>query len=272
MTKENKTKRFYKEGQIIWAIQLKKEVEVKSVNRKDLTITVLEKKGSEVIEHTFPLWSVDVLKYNAKKRLEEKKTGVVTQGQLSVIDMKPEGFDELVSLVKSIMFPEVRFGKVRDSAVIPSKRNEDAGYDIYASLDNHKAEDGHFEIECPVLATTLVPTGLATALPDTHFIDLKHERGSTGVQSMSVLAGVIDSGFRNEMFIALTPLRKSVIITSRVGKVEETDTHILYPYSKAICQGTIDLVPKATIIEDTYENILKIESERGLTMLGESGK
>lgn len=260
---EKKQKRFYKKGEVVWVIELKKEGTVKSINREDLTMTVTY-DGEK--EYTGKMWSFDKLKYRAKQKLvqEKKKKSTITTGHLVI-------HNEAELMFNEIMKPKVYFAKVREGAQIPTKRVEDAGYDIYAELSEHQVDE-HVEIECPVLATTLVPTGLAVAMPNTHYLNLKHERGSTGVQSISVLAGVVDSGFRNEMFVAITPLRKAVKITSRVTKVEETETHILYPYSKAIAQGTIDLVPKAEVSEITYEELLKIESERGLGMLGESGK
>jgi dUTP pyrophosphatase len=258
---ENKKKRFYKVGETVWVVSEKKEGKVKSINTKDKEVTV--SVGNK--ELTLELWAIDKLKYKAKEDLVKSKTKAKNNGKT----------DELLELIHKIFYPEVFFAKVRETAIIPSKRKEDAGYDIYANLENFKreTEEGEvFEIECPVLATTLVPTGLATAMPNTHYLNLKHERGSTAVQSMGVLAGVVDSGFRNEMFIALTPMRKPVIITSAVDKVEENDTHILYPYSKAIAQGTVDLVPDAKVTEITYEALQAIESERGMTMLGQSGK
>jgi dUTPase len=264
---ENKTKRFYKVGETVWVVAEKKEGRVKSIDKGAKTVTVTIKEGKVIEELTVDLWAIDKLKYKAKEDLVAKKRKVTDSEKLA----------ELLKVIHDIMYPEVFFAPVRESAIIPSKREEDAGYDIYANLelDKFKRETDEgtvYEIECPAFATTLVPTGLATAMPSTHYLNLKHERGSTGVQSMSVLAGVIDSGFRNEMFIALTPLRKDVIITSAVDKVEENDTHILYPLSKAVAQGTVDLVPKAKITTITYEALQSIESERGMTMLGQSGK
>jgi dUTP pyrophosphatase len=274
---ENKTKRFYKVGETVWVVAEKKEGRVKSINKDTLEVTVtmkgdslIDRETGKVIkkafeEKTVKMWEIDKLKYKAKEELVAKK----------VKQSDSEKLSELLDLVHKIFYPEVFFAQVRGGAIIPSKRKEDAGYDIYAELTNfgRETEDGVvFEIECPVLATTLVPTGLATAMPSTHYLNLKHERGSTGVQSMSVLAGVVDSGFRNEMFIALTPLKKSVIITSAVDKVEENDTHILYPLSKAIAQATVDLVPETKITTITYKALQDIESERGMTMLGQSGK
>lgn len=256
---EKKQKRFYKVGETVWVVSRKQEGKVKSINKDTLEVDV--EVATEVLK--LKMWEIDKLKYKAKEKLVKKKRS------------STDKLVDLLALVHSIFYPEVFFAKVREGAVIPSKRKEDAGYDVYAELSEFKREtdDGIvYEIECPVLATTLVPTGLATAMPTTHYLNLKHERGSTGLQSMSVLAGVIDSGFRNEMFIALTPLKKSVIITSAVDKVEENKTHILYPLSKAIAQGTIDLVPEAKITELDYETLKNIASERGMTMLGQSGK
>ena len=248
-----KKKRFYKKGQIIWAVELKKEVEVKSVNREDLTITVLENTDKGAVEHTFPLWSVDVLKYKAKENLVKTK--------------------KANKLYLNNKLPTVYFAKVREDAIVPSKRDEDAGYDVYANIEGKEVEGKIVhEIFVPALQTTLVPTGIAMALPKTHYFNVKHERGSTAKPSMSVLAGVVDSGYRGEIFIALTPLHKDVLITSEVTETEVGENVILYPYSKAIAQGTIDLVPEVHIEVIPFEDLAKIESQRGDTKLGQSGK
>jgi dUTP pyrophosphatase len=169
--------------------------------------------------------------------------------------------------------PTVYFSKVKPDSIIPSKRDEDAGYDIYACVEAREVEGKKIhEIFCPAFKTTLVPTGIAMALPKTHFFNAKHERGSTGKISMSVLSGVVDSGYRGEIFVAITPLHKDVLITSEVSETEVGENVILYPYSKAVAQGTIELVPQVHIEEISYEDLLNIKSERGLTRLGQSGK
>lgn len=254
---ENKQKRFYKVGEKVWVVKNKCEGTVVYIDKEKLTMNVAI---SDTVQVVGKMWEFDKLKYSAKEQEQKSMT---------------EEIVDLLSLIKRIYNPEVFFAKFTDNAIIPSKRKEDAGYDFYADLTGlaRETEEGTvLEIECPVFATTLVPTGLAVALPDTHYLNLKHERGSTGVQSMAVLAGVIDSGFRNEMFVAITPLRKSVLITNQVDKVEENDTHILYPLSKAFVQGTIDLVPDATIKELPLAELQAISSQRGMTMLGQSGK
>lgn len=246
---ENKTKRFYKVGEIVWVVSEKKEGKVKSINKDTHEVTVTIKEGKVIEELTLKLWEIDKLKYKAKEEFVAKKQG------------------------KNNNLPTVFFAKVKPEGIIPSKRKEDAGYDIYACVEAKEVEGVVVhEIYVPANKTTLVPTGIAMALPDTHYFNTKHERGSTGKISLSVLSGVIDSGYRGELFIALTPLHKDVLITSEVTETEDLGHVILYPYSKAICQATIDLVPQVNIEEISYEDLQNIKSERGTSKLGASGK
>jgi dUTP pyrophosphatase len=47
---------------------------------------------------------------------------------------------------------------------------------------------------------------------------------------------------------------------------------IFYPYEKAICQAVLLPVPKTKVTELTYDELLKIESERAMGNLGSSNK
>lgn len=249
MENNKKQKRFYKKNEVIWIIELKTDGTVTSIDKENLTMTVTYNNNGEKKEFTGKMWQFDKLKYAKREQLVKSKKAVKSK------------------------LPTVYFSKVREDAIIPSKRDEDAGYDIYANIEAKEAEGKVIhEIFLPAFETTLVPTGIATALPKSLYLNAKHERGSTGKYSISVLAGVVDSGYRGEIFIALTPLHKDVLITSEVTEVEVGDNVILYPYSKAICQATIDIVPQVEIVEIPYEELKKIESQRGDTKLGQSGK
>ncbi|UGO46201.1 dUTPase [Bacillus phage vB_BanS_Chewbecca] len=302
MTKNIK-KRYYRVDEIVWVHELKKEATVKSIDipKKDVVVEIdgdLKK---------LKLWEIDKLKYKAKdkffkenpdkiKRKKKKSGAILAKGHLEiekpktvlmlpVIKENPEmnNFKNAVSLstaleamnkkINEIMNPEVFFARISPDAVIPTKRDEDAGFDLYACTDEVEVagEKKHW-IVCPANETTLVSTGLAFALPKTHYLNAKHERGSTGKISMSVLAGVIDSGYRGEVFLAITPLYKDVVITSDVKETSIVGDRIYYPYSKAIAQATVDLVPNTKLTELTLEDLQKIESERGDTKLGQSGK
>lgn len=270
---EKKAKRFYKVDEVVWVIAEKKEGKILSIDKAKLEAVVkVEDK-----ELTVKMWDIDKLKYKAKDKFfkdhpEKAKKGKLVSGSLEVIDVA-ELHRKVQELYNTIMHPEVFFAKVRPEGIIPSKRKEDAGWDFYACVEPREVDgEDVFEIYLPAFKTTLVPTGVASALPTTHYLNTKHERGSTAKPSVSVLAGVIDSGYRDEIFLALTPLHKDVLITSEVDKIEYQDNVILYPYSKAVAQGTIDLVVEPIVKEISFNDLQKIESERGTTKLGQSGK
>ena len=83
---------------------------------------------------------------------------------------------------------------------------------------------------------------------------------------------VIDSGYRGEWFIAITNHNpKPLVIAKESANITFEDV-IIYPYEKAIAQCIMVEVPKLQIEEMSYEELLKIESERGTGALGSSGK
>lgn len=190
-------------------------------------------------------------------------------------DMKElENEGRLIILPKgeNIMHTEVKFAKVHPNATIPSKRDEDMGFDIYACFD----ED--YMVIYPH-ETKLIPTGIASACNPKYGILLR-ERGSTGSKGIALRAGVIDSGYRNEWFVGLTNTTKKILF---ISKLSEEETYVkyhgktmldsfVYPYSKAIAQALVVPVPKVDVEEISYEELKAIESERGLGALGSSNK
>ena len=105
----------------------------------------------------------------------------------------------------------IKFAETKEGAKIPSKNNEDAGYDIYACF-----EEPYITID--PLETVNIPTGIASALPNTHYFQIQ-ERGSTGTKGMKYGAGVIDSGYRGEWFIPITncSYKTIVILKNDIG-------------------------------------------------------
>ena len=190
------------------------------------------------------------------------------------------------------------FAKVRPDAIIPTKDNENAGYDIYANFE----ED---YIIIPPHKTTLIPTGIASAMSDKYYLQV-HERGSTGSKGIKYSAGVIDSSYRGEIFIAITNTNSIEVIISKLTleelatkygisdkygtyirydsnygegnadiidkTVEDGLTAIIYPYTKAIAQLVVHEVPKMNVKEISYNDLKKIPSKRGVGVLGSSGK
>ncbi len=197
---------------------------------------------------------------------------------------------------------ELLWAKVKPDAIIPTKRDEDAGYDIYPCFE----ED---YIVIPPHETKMIPTGIASAFSDDYVAVLK-ERGSTGTKGIAQRCGVIDSGFRNEWICPITNTTDRNMIISKITLDEliknyayetpDKDVYlegfdhssiylkynyisfdedcvvdeptIIYPYLKAICQALILPVPKMNAKEISYDDLKSITSERGMGMLGSSQK
>lgn len=161
---------------------------------------------------------------------------------------------------------KVYFAKMREGAVIPSKRVEDGAFDIYACFD----ED---YIEIAPQETKMIPTGLASAFSPLYVAILK-ERGSTGTKGMGQRAGVVDSGYRGEWFVPITNhnAQTLVIMKATCKAFEGREDVIIYPYEKGISQCIMVEVPQLSTEEISYEALLEFKSERGAGCLGSSGK
>lgn len=170
----------------------------------------------------------------------------------------------------------VKFAKVKEGAIVPSKRDEDMGFDIYACFDeDYIALNPH--------ETKLIPTGIASAC-DPEYGFVLRERGSTGSKGIALRAGVIDSGYRNEWFVGLTNTTNKKLFISKLSEEETYNAYyrddspwfeegiLIYPYSKAIAQALVIPVPKTDVEEISYDELKSIESERGMGALGSSNK
>lgn len=82
--------------------------------------------------------------------------------------------------------------KLSESAKIPTKDKDDAGWDLYTNE----------AITIPAGATKLVSTGVAVAIPK-GYVGLIWDRSSMGVKGLHRHAGVIDSGYRGPVKVCL---------------------------------------------------------------------
>ena len=102
---------------------------------------------------------------------------------------------------------EIIFAKVKENAIIPSKEEENAGFDIYACWDGVEKKDKIIKPH----TTKLIPTGIACALPIDYYFQVE-ERGSTGSKGIKKSAGVVDSGYRGEIFVAISNVNDKYLI------------------------------------------------------------
>ena len=156
------------------------------------------------------------------------------------------------------------FSKKRENAIIPSKKDEDAGYDIYSCFEEN-------EIYLRPNDIISISTGIGTAFSDDYVMFIK-ERSSTGKIGLSLRMGVIDSGYRGEIYICLNNTSNKVIVITKDINKKSTDKVIYYPYNKAIAQAVLCTIPKLKVEEISDSDLLNFKSDRGINMLGSSGK
>ncbi|NRU52617.1 dUTP pyrophosphatase [Clostridium beijerinckii] len=184
--------------------------------------------------------------FNNKETLEHMKTEILNQG-----------------LGNTLIF-----AKTSETAKIPTKDEENMGYDIYADFHEEYMLINPHE-------TKMIPTGICSACSEDYAIVLK-ERGSTGTKGIAQRCGVIDSGYRGEWFVPITNTTNNPIAIIKKENEELIDDlsldHIIYPYEKAICQAVVLPVPKMNVKEISLEELKSIPSKRGEGNRGSSGK
>ena len=171
---------------------------------------------------------------------------------------------------------EIAFAKIRETAIIPSKKLDDAGYDFYANF-----EEDYFVIEAG--ATRAVPTGIACAFSSRYYAQVE-ERSSTGKLGIKKSSGVMDSGYRGEYLIMTYNTNKKPLVISKIaadempeefevaGETYKKSECVIYPYTKAICEVVLHEVPVLETRELSYDELCSIASERGKGGFGSSGK
>lgn len=168
---------------------------------------------------------------------------------------------------------KIVFAKVKDDAHIPSRDSWNAGFDIYPC----------FEEESLVIephTTVLVPTGIASAVPENYYMQIQ-ERGSSGSKGIKYSAGVIDSSYRGEWFLATTNTNNKPVLITKID-IASLDAgvrdiiekaYIVYPYKKALFQAIVHCVHNELATEEiSFDELKEIPSERGEGKLGSSGK
>mgnify|MGYP001667939815 CR=1 FL=1 len=158
------------------------------------------------------------------------------------------------------------FFKDDERAIIPTKRKEDAGYDVYMLPTDE-----------PIIVkpgeTVMLHTGLKSAF-SSDYVLLGRERGSTGTRGLRFGAGVIDSGFRGEILIPInnTSDKEIVLMPKEYSDDNSFEDALIYPQTKAIGQLLLVPVIDAEVREVSADEYAKFDSERGEGMLGSSGK
>lgn len=180
--------------------------------------------------------------------------------------------------------PTLIWCPLQKEAKVPTKRVNDAGYDIYAISDK------------PILlypyAVYPFSTGLATKIPDGCWMCVK-ERSSTGLLNLSVRSGVIDSNYIGEWKIIISNLSGHVCyvfnkkykhgkkltkeeLNSLFPDITNFDAYFIYiSYNiteKAIAQAVLMILPAVETTILSKEEFASIHTDRGSGRNGSSGK
>lgn len=171
---------------------------------------------------------------------------------------------------------KLKFCMLKEDAMMPEKRAEDAGYDIYPCFSE-------LWYTLPAHETVMVPTGIASVF-DSKYVAVLKERGSTGSKGLGQRCGVIDSGYRGEWMVPITnhndydmyiikeDYKDEFMEDVGEGWVDMDEDDIIYPYEKAICQMILLPVPEVEVEKITQEELEAATSERMDGKLGSSGK
>lgn len=162
--------------------------------------------------------------------------------------------------------PVLKVLLLREDAVLPTKRKEDSGYDIYTTQQDDvvllQGEKYNFA------------TGLKTEVPNDWGIILK-EKGGMGNKNVSLRAGVVDAGYRGEIVVIMTNEDPKPVVFTRNPEnyeaLELTGKATIVNLNKAITQAMIVYTPDCEVIQLKSENEFS-DSLRGKGKFGSSGK
>lgn len=131
--------------------------------------------------------------------------------------------------------------KIKEQAIVPSKRQEDAWYDLYWIYENDYKIFNPWDI-------FLISIWIAIEIPQNKVFYIC-ERSSTWSKWIARRSWIIDSWYRWEIFVALNNTSNKTIVFYKQDdtKLDEflkenlltRENVVLYPQSKAIAQAMI---------------------------------
>ena len=153
---------------------------------------------------------------------------------------------------------DIKIKKLSKSAIIPSRANEsDAGYDLYAVQD----------MVIGPMEKLIVPTGISIEIPNGYYGRVAPRSGLAVKNSIDVLAGVIDSGYRGEIGVVLINLNLPEVLFNRNKKSTAYESAFGSRNKFSISKG--DRIAQL-IIEKCHE-IQWVETELSDSERGEGG-
>ena len=161
---------------------------------------------------------------------------------------------------------DVKFRKVVKNAKVPTRANHgDAGYDIFA------CEKTSIEPMC----RKLIPVGICVEIPEGYYGRIAPRSGLSLKNGVDIMAGVIDSGYRDELKVLVINLNLPDMLFNKSDKALRTYGQIfgsqfrfeIYPGDR-IAQLIIEKCHSVNWIDSDSE---LGSSDRGVGGFGSSG-
>ena len=183
-------------------------------------------------------------------------------------------------MIESYYDLEIKFSLENPRVKLPTKKPGDAGYDLYVDMEWFKIEYGS-QVILEAEEFIMLSTGLRSVFSEEWFCKIE-ERSSSGYISLKKNAGVIDSNSRGiwQLF-AINASKKKLVLCDNETYLRKTielldnnpeHTILFNVEEKALFQFLIHKVPRAIITEVGINEIMKMKSDRGVGMIGSSGK
>lgn len=163
---------------------------------------------------------------------------------------------------------KIGWHKLNPEAIIPTKTEDNAGFDIY-TIEEKVVMKPHTK--------HLFSTGLGVCVEKGWWLKAE-DRGSTGSKGLHIHCGVVDNNYRGEIFICLNNDNPYTVIFTNSKKPGfhrkwYGRKYLVYPVSKAIAQLVLIEQPECESYEISNADWKAVKNtDRGEGKLGSSGK
>ena len=107
---------------------------------------------------------------------------------------------------------KIKIKKINPDGRVPTRaKSSDAGYDLYSTADK------------PITPTArqLVPTGIAIEIPEGYYGRIAPRSGLAVRAGIDILAGVVDSGYRNEIKVVMINLGEGLVSVNKGDRIAQ---------------------------------------------------
>lgn len=154
--------------------------------------------------------------------------------------------------------PKIKVVLLNAEAKLPSKKDENSGYDIYTTQQEDvvllHGEKHNFD------------TGIKTEVPNDWGLILK-EKGGMGNNNIGLRAGVVDAGYRGQVVVIMTNEDPKPVVFTRNPEnyeaLQATGKATIINLNKAITQMMLVFTPHGEIVQCEEKDLTDSERKEG---------